>query len=363
MAKQKKDKRFPRVKRFLVNLFLGGNLFTLALLWTCCASTWINPILHPRIAVVGLAFPVLLLLNLIFIPLWLIYKPRLIVVPILGIALCGSYVLDYFPLGLGADEEPELRILTWNCHEMSFYKKGDSMQIAFDYVLESNADIICLQEFNYKAKKYTPLHDAMDSLGYTSYYDGSRTIYTRLPVVESWPITHPDSVKSDIIRSDVQYGDEILTIYCAHLESNKISPDDKDEYAGVIEDPGRDNVEAEVRYLSGKLSDAAYIRAQQVQRLLANVDSLPEGRSVILCGDFNDTPISYTYQACSRRFDNAFRSRGHGVGISFSERYFPVRIDNVFFSHDWECTNVLIDHSITASDHYPLLAGLKKRRN
>lgn len=362
MAKQQKAKRFPRVKRVLVNLFLGGNIFTLLLLWACCASTYIDPTQHPHLAVIGLAFPFIVLFNLLFIPFWLIYKPRLMLVPIVGIALCSTFLLDYCPIGLNRHPEKAVfRVTTWNCHDLSYYK-GDSLELAHKYIRNIGSDIICLQEFNYGRTAFKPLIDSLASLGYTDFHSGSRVIFTRYPIVSNQVINSQDSEKKAIIRADVQIDDEILSVYCVHLESNKISPDDKEVYADVIQDPGRQKVENEVRHLTGKLSTAASSRANQVRAILANMDSLPEGRSVLLCGDFNDTPISYTYQTISRRLSNAFRQGGRGIGLSFSERYFPVRIDNIFFTSDWHCEEAYIDRSITASDHYPIHAALRRSK-
>ena len=92
-----KESSFAWVRRLVLNLFTGANLVTLFLLWACCASTWINPALHPRVSVIGMLFPIFLILNLLFLVLWLVYKPRMIVVPIVGDEVCAG--LDGFAPG------------------------------------------------------------------------------------------------------------------------------------------------------------------------------------------------------------------------------------------------------------------------
>ena len=111
----------------------------------------------------------------------------------------------------------------------------------------------------------------------------------------------------------------------------------------------------------GKLAEAAQLRASQVNTIAQLVDSIATHHSVLVCGDFNDTPISYAYQHMGRRLKNAYRSRGNGVGVSFNEKNFPVRIDHIFYSPEWTCTDAVVDRSIWASDHYPVIARLKKR--
>ena len=154
---------------------------------------------------------------------------------------------------------------------------------------------------------------------------------------------------------------DTLSVINCHLECSGLSPTDRDEYGQMLNNPEKDKLGSEVRHLTGKLSSAALYRAMQVQAILDCLDSLPPSRSVMLCGDFNDTPISYAYQKLKKRLRNAYREGGSGVGVTYTEKIFPVRIDHIFHTPDWECTDAIIDHSATASDHYPVVARLKKR--
>ena len=362
MTQKKKASPLEWVRQFLVSLLLGANLVTLLFLWICCATTWVNPLFHPRIAFVGLAFPAFLIANLAFIALWLIYKPRMLVVPILGMALCGSYILDYCPLSLRSSSDvPELTVLTWNTCNLSLCQ-DDSLAFATDYLSHSEADLIFLQEHQYGAPKYHAMYDTLKARHFHITYHGSRTLVSRFPILNSDTLAVNTLLSNGIFRADLQYQSDTLTVFCVHLESNKLSPDDKSEYGKVIHAPKRDKVKSEVGYLAHKIGTASGYRANQVKALLQHIDSLPSGRSVLVCGDFNDTPISYTYQTVNRRLDNAFRARGRGIGISYNEKFFPVRIDHIFYSSDWQCTEACIDASITASDHYPVIAKLKKRQ-
>ena len=361
---QKKTKSFPLVRQFVVNLFLGGNLATLCLLWICCASTWIDPELHPRLSVVGLVFPVLLLLNMLFVPLWLIYKPRMLVVPIVGMALCGGFILDYFPMHYGSTEaEAELTVMTWNAHEYSKFK-DDSLAKSYEFIVAGKADIMCFQELNLSRIKHKALRDTLDAHGY--HYDNRRTraIVSRYPILRMDTLEAAARSGNGILYADLLRDEgDTLTVLCVHLESNKLSVDDKTDYSDVIHTPESEKIKSEASYLSSKIGEAAYYRSRQIKAVLACLDSLPAGRSLLLCGDFNDTPISYVYQSVSRRLESAFRAQGRGVGVTFNEEFFPVRIDHIFHTPDWACVDVRIDRSIGASDHYPVIARFRKQRN
>ena len=112
--------------------------------------------------------------------------------------------------------------------------------------------------------------------------------------------------------------------------------------------------------LVGKLSQAAAYRGAQTDSICALVDR-HAARDIIVCGDLNETPISYTYQQLDRRLTSAFRQAGLGPGFTYSRRSFPVRIDHLFHSDGWTCTSCRIDRTLSVSDHYPLIVRLSKK--
>ena len=147
---------------------------------------------------------------------------------------------------------------------------------------------------------------------------------------------------------------------CNHLESNKLDAHDKEVYEGLLKSPEEQNVKSDSKYLLHKLADAVAIRGPQADSV-AQAISRQSGKYLLVCGDFNDTPISYTYQRLSRVLTSAFRQSGTGMGFSFNQDEFFVRIDHVFFSRHFESTKTLIDRHIYLSDHYPIVTYLRLR--
>lgn len=353
------------VGKFFTSIFLGANLLSLFLLWACCATTWVDPAFHPRMAVVGLIFPFFLFLNLLFLPFWLLFRPRMLVVPVVGMAVCGGYVLDYFPVTLFShevsDNEDVVTVMQWNAYDFHSFPR-DSIGAGFSYLEESGADIICLQEYGFQNRRFQEFHDSLRARGYNLWQGNTlRCIMTRYPILAC------DTVKAETLRHNgteayhlLMDGDTV-TVVNAHLECYRFTEGDKDEYVSMLNQRSKSKFKREVLFLLQKLSSSSRNRALQTQALADYLDRLPKGRRVILCGDFNETPISYSYQTVSRRLRNVFRACGKGIGITFREEKFPVRIDHIFCSRDWDCVSVRIDHSMTASDHYPVVAKLKKR--
>ena len=77
----------------------------------------------------------------------------------------------------------------------------------------------------------------------------------------------------------------------------------------------------------------------------------------IICGDFNDTPMSYTYYSLAKKHKDTFREAGSGFGASFVPLWPLLRIDYILFPQEYECIKHTT-HKIKYSDHYPISAEI-----
>ena len=75
---------------------------------------------------------------------------------------------------------------------------------------------------------------------------------------------------------------------------------------------------------------------------------------IIVCGDFNDTPISYARRVIGQDMNDAFIQSGQGLGISYNQNRFYFRIDHILVSKNLRTYNCTVDRSIKDSDHYPI---------
>ena len=82
---------------------------------------------------------------------------------------------------------------------------------------------------------------------------------------------------------------------------------------------------------------------------------------IIVCGDFNDSPVSYTHhRIASCGLTDAFVAAGNGLGRSFNRDAIVVRIDNILHSKHWKAYRCEVDDSNKDSDHYPIACYLKR---
>ena len=344
------------IKRISVSLFLGANLCTILLLWLCVGLTFVSPDIMPRMSLLTLLFPVFLGVDLLFVVFWLLFQARLVWVPIVGALVVGGYVLDYCPMNFSSnsDEDSTLTIISYN---VGYSKTEEEREELSRLICASSADIVCLQEINTGfIRKY---RNRLDSASFIVRQSGSIATLSRLPVLSDtihieYTTRHNRSMACWIDC----FGDSLLIVN-NHLESNGLSPEEKDEYTNALIEPKSEAIKSSSRVLIGKLSEAAAYRGAQADTIRAIAEH-NAGHSLIVCGDFNDTPISYTYQRLARCLTSAYRQAGRGPGFTYTRRSFPVRIDHLFYSKDWTCTSCKIDRTVSTSDHYPLIVRLSK---
>ncbi len=351
------------LKTFVVSILIGANAMALLLLWVCCAITWIDSSVCPRLAVVCIAFPFILLFNFLFIIFWLLFKPRLVAVPVVGTLVCAGFALDYFPLHLQAqrpdDAEADLTVLSWNVKDFGY--RTDSVVGRMEaYVDSLSPDIICMQECA-ASKNARDFRQHLSDKGYEWSEQKGRTIFTRFPIIDEETLEAETALRNGVNVYTLFMDGDTLVVMNTHFESNFISPEDRHEGKASLVSRNKAEIRQEGAHIWKKLAASQRRRGMQVDTLVVAIDGRYKGKSLIVCGDFNDTPISYPYQLLSRRLQSAYRNRGFGLGISYNERYFPFRIDHLFHTSDWQTITAHVDKGTLLSDHYPLIVKLRKR--
>lgn len=346
------------MKRLAISLFLGANLCNTILLWLCVALTFVPPDIIPRLSLLTLAFPVFLAIEILFILFWLIFYIRMAWTSVVGLLAVSSYILDYSPLHFTDNTDKAdgtMTVISYNVGDLSSKEQQGEL---FQFLGTTDADIICLQEVTSHLLKNNK--EWIDSAAYQILQSGSIAILSRHPFLsDTIRINFPTRSNRSIACWIDLNGDSLLLIN-NHLESNHLSVEEKNEFVNTITDPHRQTIKSSSRRLMGKLSEAAGYRGAQADSVCAFVNQ-HASHPTIVCGDLNETPISYVYRQLDRHLLSAYREAGYGPGFSYSRRSFPVRIDHLFHSPHWTCIACRIDRTIPLSDHYPLIVHLQRK--
>lgn len=240
----------------------------------------------------------------------------------------------------------------------------DNPNSVLEYLRNSNADIICLQEYilsNRLAKK--DVDYALRNYPYKHYYKltGANGLgcYSRYPILSAHPVEY-DSRNNGSVAYTINVKGDTLLVVNNHLESNKLTEKDKAVYREMIKDPDKVKVSEGARILIGKLAEASAIRASQADSIAKLVAGF-RGGGVIVCGDFNDSPLSYAHRVIGKELDDAFVQSGNGFGISYNQNHFYFRIDHILLSKNLESYQCTVDKTIKSSDHYPIWCFVAKK--
>ncbi len=327
-----------------------------------CAVTYLNPSIFPRLSLLTLAFPIFLAVNLAFVLFWLIFKASRVWLPLAGVALCWNFVRDYIPVNLPSPAPADTwKVITYNTctfgGKEALDDEGHNQVVS--YLGESNADIICLQE-TWGEASVKELRELLEGQGYEVVRYKGEMLCSRLHIIESDTLSFPTRSNGGfraLLTDDV---DTLLLVNC-HLESNHLSQEVKREYKDAVRSYESDSIVHGLMPMLRLLSVAAPMRAAQTDSIAAIIErnrDLP----IIICGDFNDTPVSYTHRVLTRRLSSAYVKSGRGAGITFLDRGFPVRIDHILYDGNYfNSFDTHIDHSISFSDHSPVITFLAKK--
>ncbi len=331
-------------------------------------SDRVNPVDHPVLACVGMTFPIVLLLNIAFLLLWLIFKWRMIWIPILGFILAYIPITIYAPLNIPqAQPDDALKVISYNvCIYGGNFRYEQGFETVLDYLSKEKADIVCLQEdvdtwrkyvFNHYEKYYAYNDTIHFSEGMTTNGVG---IHTRFPIISRQRIDYPSRANGSaawLLKMD--NGDTLMVIN-NHFESTHLSTEDRRMYSGMINGEVRgDTARKESRKLLATLAESAVIRAHGIDAVYQFISQYANRYPILLCGDFNDTPISYSRHRIAQQLTDCFVATGRGLGLSYNQHGFNFRIDNIFCSEEITPYNCKIDTKTDASDHYPVVCWFK----
>lgn len=365
-SKQPSSKLGRTLYKLLHSVLFTANIGVVLLLLLTGYGYVFNPSKTPLLSLLGYAFPVVALANLAFVLYWLIRFKGWILISLAGILLTWGSHRAWFPINTGSEEAGErtVKVLTFNVMNLDFVKSPSDggLHPIVDFMAESDADIICLQEVgegfvknrltNKKTKKALKAYPYVAS----GASDGRFSVVclSKYPIISKHRIDY-ESLSNSSYRYDIKIDGDTLTVINNHLESNKLNPKEKDRYTKLITNTETEELTDVAKMLGSKVGYATSIRAGQARAVAAEIAQCTH--PVIVCGDFNDAPGSYVYRTICKGLRDVWVEQGKGWGHTFHESYFLFRIDYILHSPEITIVNVGLD-KVKISDHYPLTATL-----
>lgn len=329
-------------------VMLLATIFFAALLLCAYLAKYIGPEKTWFFAFVGLGAPILYIVNILMLLFWIVKWRAYVLIPLAAIVLgIGNVALFFRPAGNGkpgVPESSEITFMTFNV--MGFMKEREEGRLVSGlaetaaFIAAIDPDILCIQEYEATPKNPKVRIDSLLGMRYSRVHyklenssggGWGLAVYSKFPIVNGGAIDYPNS-RNSTIWVDVRVAGDTLRIFNNHLQTTSVSRADRDYIDSpefLAGGPGR---EEKVRSIAGKLRRGFAVRAGQADSLAAAIALSPY--RVIVCGDFNDTPLSYTYNTIRGDLLDAFVEKGAGMPSTFKGLFNMFRIDYVLYSEE-----------------------------
>ena len=366
----------PFIRRFTKKIFILSN-FTIAILFIAGASVkYLDPEKWWFFSLFTFLLPYLFFILILFFLFWLLVKPYWALVSVSAILLSFNAVKNIFPLNFNSFslEKPAhtFRVMSWNVEFFNILNHKDhpeKKQQMLDLINQYKPDIACFQEVVAGEAKgainYLP--DMLDSLKFKDYLYSYRIennfdkehhygilVVSKYPILRKQTIVNnPNDYNSTYQFIDVLIDTDTVRVFNVHLQSLKFSEDNK-KYLDKGPAKNEKNY-VESASIIGKIKNGIIKRSSQALYLKDEMNHSPY--PIILCGDFNDVPVSYAYETIGTGLQNAFVSKGSGISATYNSISPTLRIDNIFADRYFSIKQ--FDRiKVDLSDHYPIVADM-----
>lgn len=330
----------------------------------------IVPLGHPNIlAPLTLAFPFVVMANMAMLVLLLVlrcFKTSIFMALLLIIsfpAIRRSIVI-HTSTNEPANGAKEISILTYNIEIFNSYKNVEPI---LALIREESPDILCMQEFGHYYNNrpiVNGIQASLDSiypyrhLWYKNQIAGNESglvLYSKYPIVNKQKLEY-ESAHNISVYSDIVVDGDTIRIINNHLESNRLSPTERE----ISHNPTDTST---MKSIFRKIVASSRIRADQADSIGALIEKT--NYPLIVVGDFNDVPQSYTYRhilysenGLGESLHDAYADAGKlGMYHTYNQHHFDVAIDHVLYSEPFRAIEAKII-KVDYSDHYPVKATL-----
>lgn len=331
-------------------------------------TPYVSPSTFGSLTIVGIFAPILYIGVAICLLLWVVMGRWRIAGCVALMLIPGLFRLsDFYNVELHreVEQKPSRGSFTLLSYNVRGFRDDNSLRVVdkyVDYLSErKELDVLCFQEYALDIPSVERIDSLLKSRNRRIYRNDVvesgevvlRT-YSRYPIIASGSLSGEGSGTTQWV--DIIIGkSDTLRIFNNHLQSMNISSNDSSdiEQGKILNDGDR------MLSIVDRIAKNSSIRAEYVDTLRTIIANTPYRR--VICGDFNDTPMSYVYGELIDGHVDAFEQCGGGYGYTFRPMHRTLRIDYVLYSPELEAEEYDVDVENELSDHLPVTARLKLR--
>jgi len=360
------------IRRFFKSVVTIISLISLGALLFAVLTAYISPAHTSVFAFVGYVFPLLWIFNFLLFVFWLFKRRWQAFIPLIAILITWTQWNHTFQWKGASIEKTDLqqplKVMSFNVRIFDYYDEigKDTHEKIFDLIRKENPDVLCLQEF-FTVKKSKHFNEnyilrrlnqfKYKHIEYRSGKRGNRNFglvtFSKYPIIEKGSLKF-EQTSNFSIQTDIKAFGHRIRIFNNHLESIKFSRQQLN-FLDSIRYQNEKERKDKIKAITNKLSAAFENRSSQAENIGRHISNSPY--ATIVCGDFNDTPVSYVYRKMRGQLKDSFVESGLGFGGTYNGQLPSFRIDFIF--HDKRFASYNFQRlKVNLSDHYPIITLL-----
>lgn len=335
-------------------------------------SCYISPKTFVWASFFGLAFWEVFFFNCLVLLLLVLMWSKKAWISVLALLIAIPGLSKSYAFGTPIEEKGSIRVMSYNIHNFA-HVDGETSKVDFvnevvKEVSEQSPDVLCLQEFASSFKSGSTRQQCIEMFAQASgypyvYYNlkrnfGGNVIFSRYPLQKVPDDTGFGKENTYGVMVSVDAGAKgKFYVANVHLLSYMLT----DEEIGSLPDVMSEEKDTVRKTVVNKLRYAFVKRSDEIKEV---VEGMPKvDAPVIVCGDFNDAPLSYICRQMRKAgFRDTFVQVGKGIMPTYGGKLPLLRIDYVWGNERvkplrFNCIKRKI------SDHYPVVLDFKVESN
>ncbi len=304
---------------------------------------------------------------------WIFQKAKRALLPLIVLVLGYSFIQRSIAFNTPkAQLKSSIKILNYNVYGMysnNYEENKENLDELKNFIRDYNADIKCFQEFysNADRKAFRTIDYLKNDYPHYAFIPLLEENFDRnekmgIAIFSKYPIIHKegkqfDNTSNGFLMTDIALEKDTIRVINLQLWSMGIRVG---KVTGKIRDQDYEDAKKEGRGILASLKKGFIHHKKEMDQINRLIQQSPY--PIIVVGDLNETPYGWAYGTIRERLKNAFEEAGNGFGFTLNRSPYAVRIDNQFFSNEWEVLNFQTLSKIKYSDHFPIVGDYRLKK-
>ncbi len=342
------------MKAIIKTLLKIANWVVIVGLFASYLSPYISPTVFWPVAFFGLTHLIWLVALIVIALLSLSYKTNMLKWNVIVFAIGVPLLMRVYGFkNVEPASNSTLKVASFNTYALGAAIKTNTQEDITNYLNDNKVDCAVLVEWRFNTGKISrKVYPYQQRLSQTNRQNHGILVVSKYPISQAGLIDFPEPSYNLAGYVDIETPNELIRVYGVHLETTRL----KSHHYHDLKTLEFDSAYTETaKNVAQRLRLSMVKRAGQVDAIKAHMMACKH--PTLVMGDFNDGPLSYTYQQLVEGKNDAFVEAGKGFEATYLKPFPLLRIDYILYDDRFSCQQYGSTRAIY-SDHKLIFAEL-----